>query len=50
MLAIVLPSNSWHWCCRDNFGRGVTLMLSHADDGTAEAPWPRRDVGAESYW
>jgi hypothetical protein len=24
--------------------------LSHADDGTAEAPWPRCDVGAESYW
>jgi hypothetical protein len=24
------------------------VFLSHADDGDAEATWPRRDVGAES--
>jgi hypothetical protein len=28
--------------------RGV--MLSHADDGTTEMTWPKRDINAKSCW
>jgi hypothetical protein len=27
----------------------VMMLPNHADDGAAEAAWPRRDVDAESY-
>jgi hypothetical protein len=25
-------------------------MLSHADDGTTEMTWPKRDINAKSCW
>jgi hypothetical protein len=28
----------------------VTVLSSHASNGAAEATWPRRGVGVESYW
>jgi hypothetical protein len=28
----------------------VTMLLSHAADGTTEVTWSQRDVDAESCW
>jgi hypothetical protein len=46
----------WRWHCHDDLAIArcrcqvmlVTVLLSHADDGTVETAWPRRDVVAES--
>ena len=29
----------WQRCCRDDVGRGMMSLLSHAGDGAAEVTW-----------
>jgi hypothetical protein len=38
----------WRRCYRDDDGRGVMPLSSHAGDGAVEATWPWCDVGVES--
>jgi hypothetical protein len=38
----------WQRCCRDDVGRGMMSLLSHAGDGAAEVTWLWCDIGVES--
>jgi hypothetical protein len=42
------PESRWRRCCRDDIGRGVMSLPSHADDGVAEETWPRCNVCAKT--